>query len=76
MIQSEVKQFETLILRISKSEGACDTPGCGFDNQSLEFVNLFVEKERDSLSFRFKSLYEVIRDCNIVIGELKEREVR
>ena len=35
---------------------------------------IYVGSDISSLSFRFKSLYEVIRDCNIVIGELKERD--
>ena len=34
---------------------------------------IYVGSDISSLSFRFKSLYEVIRDCNIVIGELKVR---
>ena len=29
---------------------------------------IYVGSDISSLSFRFKSLYEVIRDCNIVIG--------
>ena len=35
---------------------------------------IYVGIDISSLSFRFKSLYEVIRDCNIVIEELKERD--
>lgn len=40
----------------------------------IDLVPIYVGEDMNSLSGRYKSLYEVIKDCNIVLHELKERD--